>query len=188
MTQNIEILESAIKAYNKKGLKFTMDDIAADIGISKKTIYTVFSGKDELLSKMVDYIFDGIRVAKSEALERDVDGDLRARIKAYLAAMPKGYEKINFAGLSDLKEKYPKLYRKVKSNLENNWEPAIELLEQGKREGVVRQDADLNIFRMMMESATTAFFERDTLKKAGLTYMQGLEQVVDILLGGICVR
>lgn len=49
------ILEGTIQAFNKKGLKFTMDDIAALLGISKKTIYTVFQDKNTLVSEMVDY-------------------------------------------------------------------------------------------------------------------------------------
>lgn len=39
------ILEATIKAFQKKGLKFTMDDLASLLGISKKTIYTVFPDK-----------------------------------------------------------------------------------------------------------------------------------------------
>ena len=38
------ILEGTVKAFNEKGLKFTMDDVAKLLGISKKTIYTVFGG------------------------------------------------------------------------------------------------------------------------------------------------
>ena len=36
------ILENTLKVFNQKGLKFTMDDIAREMSISKKTIYTVF--------------------------------------------------------------------------------------------------------------------------------------------------
>ena len=46
------ILEGTIQAFNKKGLKFTMDDIAALLGISKKTIYTVFQDKNTLVSEI----------------------------------------------------------------------------------------------------------------------------------------
>ncbi len=35
------ILEGTLKAFNQKGLKFTMDDLAGILGMSKKTIYTV---------------------------------------------------------------------------------------------------------------------------------------------------
>ncbi len=37
-----DILKATIQAFQKKGLKFTMDDLASLLGISKKTIYTVF--------------------------------------------------------------------------------------------------------------------------------------------------
>ena len=37
------VLEAAIKAFNQKGLKFTMDDIAKELSMSKKTIYTIFN-------------------------------------------------------------------------------------------------------------------------------------------------
>ena len=37
-----KILEGTIEAFNQKGLKFTMDDLAGILGMSKKTIYTVF--------------------------------------------------------------------------------------------------------------------------------------------------
>ena len=45
--QNLKgnILEATIQAFQKKGLKFTMDDLASLLGISKKTIYTVFPDK-----------------------------------------------------------------------------------------------------------------------------------------------
>lgn len=61
------ILEGTIQAFNKKGLKFTMDDIAALLGISKKTIYTVFQDKNTLVSEMVDYCFDSHQRERAES-------------------------------------------------------------------------------------------------------------------------
>lgn len=52
-----DILEATIQAFQKKGLKFTMDDLASLLGISKKTIYTVFPDKNSLVLEMVDYCF-----------------------------------------------------------------------------------------------------------------------------------
>ena len=40
-----KILEAAIEEFEKKGLKFTMDDIAKNLAISKKTLYAVFQNK-----------------------------------------------------------------------------------------------------------------------------------------------
>ena len=49
-----KILKGTIQVFNKKGLKLTMDDVADELKISKKTIYKEFSGKDEIFETMVD--------------------------------------------------------------------------------------------------------------------------------------
>ena len=48
MDNKTKILEATIKVFNKKGLKFTMDDIASELSMSKKTIYTVFKDKETM--------------------------------------------------------------------------------------------------------------------------------------------
>ena len=35
------ILDATLRVFDQKGLKFTMDDLAKELSISKKTIYTV---------------------------------------------------------------------------------------------------------------------------------------------------
>ena len=54
------IIEGALHIVEKQGVKFTMDELASELGMSKKTIYTVFRDKNELLIAMVDYVFDYI--------------------------------------------------------------------------------------------------------------------------------
>ena len=49
-----KILKGTIQVFNKKGLKLTMDDVAEELKISKKTIYKEFKSKDEIFDSMVD--------------------------------------------------------------------------------------------------------------------------------------
>ena len=51
------ILDATLRVFDQKGLKFTMDDLAKELSISKKTIYTVYDDKEALFLAMVDYIF-----------------------------------------------------------------------------------------------------------------------------------
>ena len=41
-----KILKGTIQVFNKKGLKLTMDDVADELKISKKTIYKEFASKE----------------------------------------------------------------------------------------------------------------------------------------------
>ena len=178
-----KILKGTIQVFNKKGLKLTMDDVAEELKISKKTIYKEFSSKDEIFMEMVDYVFDNIKAREQEILEAPSSSILE-KIRMFLSAMPESYRNINFQELYPLKEKYPKVYKKLQKRLETGWEPAFKLLEQGKEEGVIRESADPKIFKIMMER----FFEENVMKGSGRKYNDYLNEVVDILLCGIAVR
>lgn len=62
------ILDATLRVFDQKGLKFTMDDLAKELSISKKTIYTVYDDKEALFLAMVDYIFDSIKESEQMIL------------------------------------------------------------------------------------------------------------------------
>ena len=64
-----DILEATIQAFQKKGLKFTIDHIPSLLGISKKTIYTIFPDKNSLVLEMVDYCFSSIKESEQKVLQ-----------------------------------------------------------------------------------------------------------------------
>ena len=182
-----KILESTITVFNKKGLKLTMSDIATEISISKKTIYKEFDSKDELFDAMVDYIFDTIKEKENE-IANDPNLGTIDRLKALLGAMPDSYQGINFQELHPLKEKYPEVYEKIAMRLETGWETTIALLEQGKKEGVIRKDADIRIIKVMLEASIEKMISEDMLEKNNIKYVDALKEVVNILVDGIAVR
>ena len=49
-----KIIDTAIEEFTRNGLKFTMNDVAKALGISKKTIYTVFESKQDVLMAIAD--------------------------------------------------------------------------------------------------------------------------------------
>ena len=164
------ILEGTLKAFNQKGLKFTMDDLAGILGMSKKTIYTVFRDKESLFLAMVDYLFDSIKESE--------------KIRAVLGVLPESYREVDFRQLYLLREKYPNIYKHVEERLETGWETTISLLEQGMKEGVIRP-VKIPIVKMMLEAALEQFFQRDILISNGISYQDGLDEVVTILVQGI---
>ena len=179
------ILENTLQIFNQKGLKFTMDDIAGSMAISKKTIYTVFKDKEELFLAVVDYMFDSIKKSEKEVLE---NGELSTveKIRAVLGVMPDGYKDVDFRQLYILKDKFPKIYAKVEERLESGWEQTIALIEQGMEEGVIRK-VSIPIVKVMLEASLEQFFQRDVLIRNGLTYQEALTEVVNLLVDGMTV-
>lgn len=177
------ILEGTIKAFNRKGLKFTMDDIARELAISKKTIYMVFADKESLFLAMVDYMFDHIKESE-EAVVQDTSMSTKEKIKKILGVMPEGYKEVDFRQLYLLRERYPAIYKRVEERLETGWETSIALIEQGIAEGVIRP-VRIPLLKMMLEAALEQFFQRDILMRNQISYQEALTEVVDILVEGI---
>lgn len=178
-----EILSATIQVFNKKGIKFTMDDVAKEVGISKKTIYTVFADKQELVYDMVDYCFDSIKESE-ERVMKNAGLTTVEKLQAILGVLPDGYKDIDFAQLYILRDRYPRIYSRVEERLESGWDTTIELLRRGMEEGVVRQ-IDTAIVKVMFEATLEQFFIRDVLVKNKISYSDALAQVVDIICNGI---
>lgn len=100
------IMQGTLQAFNQKGLKFTMDDIAKILGISKKTIYQVFRDKEALFLETVDYLFDRIKDSEQKIVENP-EMDTLQKIHTILGVMPECYQDVDFRQLYQLKEKYP---------------------------------------------------------------------------------
>ena len=180
------IMQGTLQAFNQKGLKFTMDDIAKILGISKKTIYQVFRDKEALFLETVDYLFDRIKDSEQKIVENP-EMDTLQKIHTILGVMPECYQDVDFRQLYQLKEKYPEIYHQVEVRLETGWETTIALLEQGMEQGVLRR-VSLPILQRMISASIEDVLADRTLEQQGITYTQALDEMVAILWEGIAVR
>lgn len=178
------VLEGALDVYRQRGAKFTMDDLAATLSMSKKTIYTIFPDKKTLLMDMVDYTFDCIKDAKQKELEREglsvVD-----RFRAILSVMPEQFAGIDFSQIYSMRDRYPECYQRIEERLESDWELTIATLRDGIKSGEFRPVNEV-IFQMMYEAATERFLKGSELKDNGIKYIDALNEMVEILVDGIC--
>lgn len=115
-----KILDGTLRVFNEKGIKFTMDDIAHELSMSKKTIYQHFHDKEDMVLKLVDYLFDGIKEEERKVVE-DTSLSTVDKIRRILGVMPQSYTTLDFEKLYLLRNKYPKVYKKVEDRLETGW-------------------------------------------------------------------
>lgn len=177
------ILEGTLQAFNEKGLKFTMDDIASLLKISKKTIYTVFRDKDAMFLAMADYLFDSIKKSEMEIVVNEELSTVE-KVRMILGVLPEAYKEVDFRQLYLMKDKYPKIYKQIEHRLETGWENTIALIEKGIAEGSIRP-IKIPIVKMMLEASVEQFFQRDILIQSNISYTDALDEVVDILMNGI---
>ena len=175
----------AMQLFRQQGLHFTMQQVAEPLHISKKTIYTVYPSKETLLLDMVDHAFADIHRCKQEILVGS--GALQEKLRAVIIAMPTEYAALDLRQMKELDEKYPVVAARVRSQLENGWEPTMALLEQAVAEGVMRP-VSLPVLRQMITASIESFLADRSLAESGVQYVAVLEEMLSILLEGVLPR
>lgn len=180
------IIEGALRVVQKQGVKFTMDELASELGMSKKTIYTVFRDKTELLTAMVDFVFDYIKESEAEVMG-DKHLSLLQKIRKILGVMPENYSDFDFTQFYVLRDKHPEVYERMRQRLESGWETTYELLEQGVATGLIRP-MDFRVFQLVFEAAIERFIMGDELEKLEINYLDALNELVTIMVDGIVIH
>jgi len=158
MIDNRLIVEKTYSLYTKYGIKsVSVDEIAAMLGISKKTLYLHIGSRDELLKKVIDYSLFHFITGLQEAIspEKDV---IRKLAKCYLYIL-RFTKKVNPSFLPDLKKVNPSHFYTIE-NFQNSdlYKMITPIFEQGVAEGIFRPNIDIKYvyFNLMMKTSRMA--------------------------------
>jgi AcrR family transcriptional regulator len=139
------ILIKVRELYRKFGIKsITMDDVARELGISKKTLYQFVTDKDDLVGKFIDY---EIAVRQEEICKCFKIGyNAIEELFEISIFMNKLMRDQSPATEHDLKKYYPQHYEKaVKARRERMYDYILLNLKKGKKEGLYRDEMNEEI-------------------------------------------
>ena len=173
-----EIILKAIELYKSKGLAFTLDEIAKDLHISKKTIYKYFSSKEELLNGIVEYGFNSIWENKKAILDEDIP--YLDKLKKLLIALPLDFESIDFNDLEPLKVQYPSVFDNISRHLKSNWEQVFDFIKEGIEKKILRQ-VPLYMIEIMVTSSMNYLLSNSS----NISYQESLNDLADIIMKGM---
>ena len=148
-----KILSGAELLFMKYGTRsISMDDIARQLGISKKTVYQHFEDKEDLITSVSQAHFEREKVQYREVKENSRDAiDELFRISGCLR---KDFEDINPTLLYDIQKYHPRTWEQW-LDFKNNFirEFVISNLNQGIKEGYFRPEINpviLTVARLIM--------------------------------------
>ncbi len=178
-----KILDSTIEVFKSKGPKFTMDDLADKLGMSKKTIYTVFPDKRSLMVEMVEYSFDIIKESEAD-IYNNVEMTTVQKLRETLGVMPEMLMGFDFETIYQFKDKYPEIYKLMNDRLESGWEETRALYNAGVEEGVLKK-IDFDVFQVTYEASIERMMFSDYLQTHNKSYVEALKELSSIMVDGI---
>ena len=109
-----------------KSFKFTMNDLATRLSISKTSLYENFSSKAELIAACVEYLMLDLKKQESEIYNSNKS--VLNKFRQLLVIKHKVYPLINTAVYDELKKNYPEQWEKVNNFRQSRINNIIELL------------------------------------------------------------
>ena len=177
---------ACIEAFNGKGCRFTLDDVAKLLHISKKTIYRWYESKEAILETILLETFDDVHEKQRVIYENPAWGT-REKLTRLLTAESKYERAIDMKRLSEVQEVYPRLHALMLQKYTTEWGLALALLERGVQEGVFRP-VNVHLVQRLLQEGMQTMHRDGFLERSGMSYWEGVSQMVEIILDGIAAR
>lgn len=166
--------------------KFSMDELAKDLNISKKTLYKSFGSKEDLIrNALTDFLNQtygtviSVSQAKSNVIEKFIS----------FSGMVEHYFRVfNDNSLDRLKKKFPELGYSIDNFRNKRVLPLIKvMLKIGKKKKLITDIPDEIILKVFVSALGTIAASRYD-SYSGFTYNETFKLAFDLLLNGILTK
>lgn len=177
-----KIVDKAAQLIAKYGLKkFTIDEMASELQMSKKTIYQHFQSKNEIVHAYFSSYIESDKKSTEEALTMNCP--IPQKIHAIVYAFHQYILPISV--LEETKQFYPNEWAAIEELRQFKLDATQTLLKQGITLGVFRSDINLNVLSKMFEKISRMFMDYDFLLENRLKPREAIDEALKIIFGGI---
>lgn len=179
------ILVEAGLLFGKYGIKsMTMDALAEELGISKRTIYERFKDKDTLLKEVILYYKEQTKKQANELIDQS-DNAIEAIFRIIRMTIEQ-MTRMSPAFLHDIKKYHPRVFTELAEPGEfRDLSVTRRLLETGIEQGVFRNDFNIEIVNRTLHVLFDLFGHNSLMVEAGFDRRDMLENVLVPYFRGI---
>lgn len=183
------ILEIAKEKFVNEGYsKLNVDELAREIGISKRTLYEHFESKRMLFSVLVKEAFEQMMLEGSEIFERitkDGKFNLLEELKNIWELIIRYYVFQEKQFLDDVKRYAPEHLELCKKEDTDKKNYINQIFQLGKDQGYITPNVNVNLFYLMYWNSLLHIIKPEILAELSINTKQALEMMYEILLKGI---
>jgi AcrR family transcriptional regulator len=184
MDEQEKIIELGEEKFFREGFhKTTMDDVAAELRMSKKTIYKFFPSKEDLVRAIARHFMSGVKnkIVNSISTENNAIEKLEALMKVLASTS----HKISPRMLDEMRRHLPKLWTEIDNfRVEMMFGNLTKIIDQGKTEGLFL-DYPTPIIMNMLVNSVRATVNPDFVLNNNFSFIEAALTVFRIIIGGI---
>jgi AcrR family transcriptional regulator len=162
----------------------TMDDLAEELGISKKTLYAHFPGKFDLLEAVLADKFASVEAMLKELTRGDAH-DFPATLQKLLAGTQRELDEIKPPFVRDMRQKAPDVFKLVERRRAALIQRYFgKFFIDGQRAGMVRKDVPAKLIIEILLALVQSIMNPAKLEELGMMPKEGFSGILKIILEG----
>src|SRR5881394_260106 len=162
----------------------TMDDLAEELGISKKTLYAHFPGKMELLEAVLADKFAGVEARLNE-ITRAYPHNFPTALHELLAGTQRELDEIKPPFVRDMRQKAPDVFKLVERRRAALIQRYMgKFFVDGQRLGMVRRDVPAKLMIEILLAMVQSIMNPPKMEELGMMPKEGFAGILKIVLEG----
>jgi len=184
MEEQIKIVELSEEKFFREGFhKTTMDDVAAELKMSKKTIYKFFPSKDDLVKAIAKHFMNSVKSKIIPAL--NTDKNAIEKLEELMKILAKVSVRISPKMLDDMRRHFPSIWNEIDNfRTEMMFGNLTKIIEQGKSEGLFL-DYPTPIIMNMLVNSVRSVVNPEFILNNNFSIIEAAITAFKILIGGI---
>ncbi len=186
ITPRKRILEVATKQFLEYGYKkVTMDEIAIELGMSKKTLYQYFSSKYELFNAVADEKICILNNYINEIIESQ-EMTFIEKVHAIIKCVSVEHHQMRPMALLDIQRSVPEIWKKIMDiQKEHIAIKFTQLMEMGKHQGYIKTEIPTEIISTVYSAAVLTMLNPEIYNSINKTPGECFHYTVKIIYEGI---
>lgn len=179
------IVDAARKHFLSHGFRaVTMDDLAKELGMSKKTFYAFFSSKTALVQAVMEQKVESVDADLGSIVSRKHVSFLQA-LESMLICVQRHTEEVRPSFIRDIRREAPELFEIFAKRRAVMMETHFgRLLRDGRRAGMIRHDIPVKMIIEVLLGATAAIMNPIKMEELGITPKTGFSAILRLVLEG----
>ena len=180
----IRIIDVAADRFMDAGLyKVTMDEIASDLRMSKKTVYKFFPSKEVLLKAIVHTMIKRIEGEVQAIISSDKP--FEEKLTSIFTMVGMLLRKLSRPFLIDIQRFAPGLWKEIETFRRERVFSKIQLMfRQAKKEGVFRDDLDPDLYILVFTTIMQGIMNPQVLSQQSFSAEEAFKGIFKILYEG----
>jgi len=179
------IVDAARVHFFRHGFRsVTMDDLADELAISKKTLYAHFPGKFDLLEAVLADKFASVE-ATLKQVTRAHPHDFAATLPELLAGTQRELDEIKPPFVRDMRQKAPQVFKGVERRRGALIQRYFgKLFVEGQRAGMVRKDVPAKLMIEILLALVESIMNPPKMEELQMLPKEGFAGILKIVLEG----